>query len=211
MKTFCRIMAALLVALMLLTAVVACNTDTKNTKPQGGGETVEDPNRPKINERFDGTTVNFYVNGQGLQSRSIDLGDEDDPDYEVNVQVKKRNAQVEQELGVDIVLAEVGTMQGTYEVLQPLLASELYVYDVIALYQYFDLGLALGDTVGSFYNLLDMPEGVTNYLDLEASYWSQSLLNTLAYKGVAFFVTGDLAQTYTGTMFVSYVNAVMWA
>lgn len=213
MKTFCRIMSALLVALMLLVAFAACTPDkpNNNNNNNNNSQIEVDPNKPKIDEKFDGTTVNFYVNGSGLNSRSIDLGDEDDPNYEVNVQVAKRNAQVEQELGVDIVLAEVGTMQGTWDVLQPILAAETYVYDVIALYQYFDLGLALGDTVGSFYNLLDMPEGVENYMNLDASYWNQTLLNTMAYKGVAFFVTGDLSQSFTGTMFVSYVNSVMWA
>ena len=110
MKTFCRIMSALLVSLMLLAALAACSNNT--TKPAGnGGDTSEfDSDHPEINERFDGETVNFYVTAEGLNSRSIDLGDEDDPNYEVNAQVKKRNAQVKQELGVDIVLLKVGPM-----------------------------------------------------------------------------------------------------
>jgi hypothetical protein len=211
MKTFCRIMSALLVSLMLLAALAACSSTP--TKPAGnGGDTSDVPtDHPEINERFDGETVNFYVTAEGLNSRSIDLGDEDDPSYEVNAQVKKRNEQVKQELGVDIVLLKVGPMQGAYEELSPILSGDMYVYDVIGCYQYFDLGLALGDSVGCFYNLLNMPEGVTNYLDLDAPYWSRTLLDTLAYKGVAFYVTGDLSQAYTGTMFVSYVNSVMWA
>ena len=210
MKTFCRIMSALLVSLMLLAALAACSNNT--TKPAGnGGDTSEfDSDHPEINERFDGETVNFYVTAEGLNSRSIDLGDEDDPNYEVNAQVKKRNAQVKQELGVDIVLLKVGPMQGAYEELSPILSGDMYVYDVIGCYQYFDLGLALGDTVGCFYNLLNMPEGVNNYLDLDAPYWSRTLLDTLSYKGVAFYATGDLSQAYTGNLFVSYVNSVMW-
>ncbi len=231
MKTFCRILSALLVALMLVTAFAACSNDSSKTtddetgKPtQGGedttpsgsvsGETSEDEavkiEKPVINETFGGQKIKFAVNGEGLQSRSIDLGEEDDPNYEVNAQVTKRNAQVEEELKVDIELSYVGAMQEFFSVLQPILASEIYTYDVLGLYQYFDLGLALGDTVGSFYNLLDMPEGVTNYLNLNAPYWSRSLLDSLAYKDVAFFVTGDLCQSYIGTMFVSYVNATMW-
>ncbi|MBQ8215445.1 MAG: hypothetical protein IJZ33_04210 [Clostridia bacterium] len=218
MKTFCRIIAALLVALMMITAFAACDKPKKTEpadKPTQGDDTSESTsepeiNHPDINEKFNGEVIKFAINGEGLNSRSIDLGEEDDPNYEVNVQVSKRNAQVEEELGVDIELAYVGAMQEFFGVLQPILASELYVYDVLGLYQYFDLGLALGDTVGSFYNLLDMPEGVNNYLNLDASYWSRTLLDALSYKDVAFFVTGDLNQSYTSTMFVSYVNAVMW-
>lgn len=225
MKTFCRILAALLVALMMLSAFAAC-TPEKTKAPEGGesesgaatsapgGE--EDPSKgsnivkPVINETFDGESIKFAVCGSGVNSRSIDLGEDDDPDYEVNVQVSKRNAQVEKELGVDIVLEKVVPMQQMVAEMQPILASNIYTYDVLGLYQYFDLGLALGDTVGKFYNLLNMPEGYTNYLNLEAPYWSKTLLDTMSYKGVAFFVTGDINQSYTGTMFVSYVNSKLW-
>ena len=218
MKTFCRILSALLVALMLVTAFAACNgekTKAPESKPSAGGEDTSAPEvddkKPVIDKTFNGQVIKFAINGEGLNSRSIDLGEEDDPKYEVNAQVSRRNAQVEEELKVDIELSYVGPMQGFFNEMQPILASELYVYDVLGLYQYFDLGLALGDTVGSFYNLLDMPEGVDNYLNLDASYWSRSLLDSLAYKDVAFFVTGDLNQSYISTMFVSYVNQVMWS
>ena len=225
MKTFCRILAALLVAVMMLSALAACDTkktegpDDKPTsedaatstgktdEPSIGGDLID---KPTINEKFDGESIKFAVCGPGVNSRSIDLGEDDDPDYEVNQQVNKRNSQVEEELGVDIVLEKVVNMQAMVGEMQPILASNIYTYDVLGLYQYFDLGLALGDTVGKFYNLLNMPEGYTNYLNLDAPYWSQTLLNTMSYKGVAFFVTGDLNQSYTGTMFVSYVNTKLW-
>ena len=233
MKTvFLKISAILLAGLMLLPLLAACDDPFYNgvrevstfdpeESPLEGGQkpstdggqsfsTKEEEGKPVINERFNGETVRFAVNGEGLNSRSIDLGEADDPTYSVNVQVKKRNEQVEKELGVDIELSYVGGMQTFFGFLQPILASELYVYDVIGLYQYFDLGLALGDTVGSFYNLLDLPEGVTSYIDLDASYWSKELQNTLVYKDQLYCITGDLNLSYLSTMFVSYVNARMW-
>ena len=54
--------------------------------------------KPVINERFDGQTVRFAVNGEGVNSRSIALGVGDDPTNAVNVQINKRNEQVEKEL-----------------------------------------------------------------------------------------------------------------
>ncbi|MBQ9130529.1 MAG: hypothetical protein IJX59_07200 [Clostridia bacterium] len=221
MKTvFLKISAILLAGLMLLPLLAACDDPFYNSLPEPsskdpleGGQsssTKEEEVKPVINERFDGEKVRFAVNGEGVNSRSIALGVGDDPTNAVNVQINKRNEQIEKELGVDIELSYVGEMQTFYGILQPILASELYVYDVLGLSQYFDLGLALGDTVGSFYNLADLPEGVTSYLNPEASYWSKSLYEATSYKKVSFFITGDLNLGYLGGLFVSYVNARMW-
>ena len=218
MKTvFLKFSAILLAGLMLLPLLAACDNPPSGSTPADssskGGQTSfteEEEGKPVINERFDGEKVRFAVNGEGVNSRSIALGVGDDPTNAVNVQINKRNEQVEKELGVDIELSYVGGMQTFYGILQPILASELYVYDVLGLSQYFDLGLALGDTVGSFYNLADLPEGVTSYLNPEASYWSKSLYEATSYKKVSFFITGDLNVGYLGGLFVSYVNARMW-
>ena len=221
MKTvFLKFSAILLAGLMLLPLLAACDDPFYNSLPEPsskdpleGGQsssTKEEEGKPVINERFNGEKVRFAVNGEGLNSRSIDIGEGDDPTNAVNVQINKRNEQVEKELGVEIELSYVGGMQTFYGILQPILASELYVYDVLGLSQYFDLGLSLGDTVGSFYNLADLPEGVTSYLNPEASYWSKSLYEATSYKKVSFFITGDLNVGYLGGLFVSYVNARMW-
>ncbi len=221
MKTvFLKFSAILLAGLMLLPLLAACDDPFYNSLPEPsskdpleGGQsfsTKEEEGKPVINERFDGEKVRFAVNGEGVNSRSIALGEGDDPTNAVNVQINKRNEQVEKELGVDIELSYVGGMQTFFGILQPILASELYVYDVLGLSQYFDLGLSLGDTVGSFYNLADLPEGVTSYLNPEASYWSKSLYEATSYKKVSFFITGDLNVGYLGGLFVSYVNARLW-
>ena len=183
------------------TATAAASTETK---PAEGSD------KPVINETFGGEDIRFFVNGSdgSLNLRSIVIGENDDPDYEVNAKVKERNDLVENELDVHIVLSEHKGMMDSAEFLRPILSSKLDTYDILALYQYFDLGLALGDTVGSFYNYLNMPEG--SYINVEAPYWNKSLFETLEYKNVAFFITGDISQSTTGTMFVSYVNATMW-
>ncbi len=219
MKTvFLKISAILLAGLMLLPLLAACDDplsgSTPADSPSKGGQTSlteKEEGKPVINERFDGQTVNFYVTGSGLNSRSIDLEEADDPTYSVNVQVKKRNEQVEKELGVDIVLKEVDGMSSFPFLLPSILASGVYTYDVLSLYQYFDLGYALDEqSRGCFYDLNNLPEGVTSYLNPNASYWSKVLYEGLTYKDTAFFITGDLNQSYLGTMFVSYVNTRLW-
>ncbi|MBQ8215046.1 MAG: hypothetical protein IJZ33_02165 [Clostridia bacterium] len=219
MKTvFLKFSAILLAGLMLLPLLAACDNPPSGSTPADssskGGQTSfteEEEGKPVINERFDGQTVNFYVTGAGLNSRSIDIGEGDDPTYSVNVQVKKRNEQVEKELGVDIVLKEVDGMSSFPFLLPSILASGVYTYDVLSLYQYFDLGYALDEqSRGCFYDLNDLPEGVTSYLNPNASYWSKVLYEGLDYKDTAFYITGDLNQSYLGTMFVSYVNTRLW-
>ena len=221
MKTFCRIICCLLIAVMAL-SFVACTGGEKtkapvnSNKPSDNTSTSgeEGPTPPAINETFGGTTIKFFINGgedgTSLQCRSIVVSENDDPTYEVNVQTTERNRIVEETLDVKIELAGTCNMQAANEVLKPILQSHVYTYDVVGLYQYFDLGLALGDTVGSFYNYCNMPEGVTNYINLDASYWSKSLFDTLTLNNTGFFLTGDLCQNYAGTMFVSFVNSRLW-
>ena len=174
------------------------------------GEEKPDPAKPVIDERFDGETIKFYVGGGkgSLNARSIALGENDDPAHAVNAAVAARNQKVEEELGVKIELTEVIDMQESYRYLQPILASKTYVFDVLSLYQYFDLDLAFGDTMGSFYNYLRMPQG--SYLRPEAEYWNSSAFHTLSWKNVALFLTGDLNLNDDAGMFVSFVNATMW-
>ncbi|MBQ8399254.1 MAG: hypothetical protein IJX08_04710 [Clostridia bacterium] len=176
---------------------------------------VEERVKPRIEERFDGQVIRFAVcnDYRGLGSRSIDLGKDDDPTNTVNVQIAKRNAQVEKELGVKIELEKAVSTQVMVPEMTPILASNLYVYDVLGLNQYFDLGLCLGDTVGKFYNLNSMPEGYTNYLNLDAPYWNKMLSKETGMKAydVSFYMTGDLSLSYMGGLYVSFVNADLWA
>ena len=270
MKTFCKIICGLLVAVMLLSAAVACAGETPKTDEttdaatQAGtatpdAQTTEDPAtpateskpvetqtadvttgddetpdpqglvKPEINEKF-GTESNpkeisFFVNGGdsgSLITRSIsvevDLDGEEPVDltYDPNLQTQRRNDQITKEIGTKIVVKKIGTMQGSVGDLKPILQSQQPYYDVLALYQYFDLDLALDDTVGSFYNYEKMPEGVTNYLNLDAPYWNKTSYQAMKLSdpetgaSVCFFLTGDLTQTNIGNMYVSFVNAKMW-
>ena len=201
--------ASMLFAICALFAFPAA-AETPCESVETAQNAAKEASKPVINERFDGETIRFFVNGGEGSTlvRSIVIGEEDDPDYEVNRRITARNEKVENELGVTIELTETKGMQETYGYLRPILASKIYAYDVYALYQFFDLGLALGGTAGSFYNYLNMPLG--SYLNVDAAYWNKALFETLSCNNSAYFITGDLCLGNAGTMFVSYVNATMW-
>ena len=225
----------LLSALLLTAASCAEKTETSKETPTATGEqtlsgetATEAPTeptapslpdvseirgeveKPVINERFDGETIRFFVSGGegSLNARSICIGENDDPNDPVNVAVKKRNEKVEEELGVKIELTETKNMVESLGYLAPVLASKTYVYDVLALYQYYDLGLAYGDTTGCFYNYYRMPDD--SYIDLDAKYWQRACVDAIQMQNVAYFLTGDLNLNTLSAMEVSFVNAAMW-
>ena len=196
---------------------------------------VEELKKPEINEKFlkaDGTPeeVRFFVNTgddeewyDTLCTRSIAIlydGDKGpDPDYVVNAETIRRNNTVEEELGVKIVVKDHGSMQGTVDILKPILMAGNDEYDIMALYSFFDMGLAVKDTVGSFINYENMPEGVTSYIDPNnlSPWWNKQIYDTTKLTNpkhmdtpVNFFITGDVTQTNIGNMFVSFVNKTMW-
>ena len=169
------------------------------------------------------TEINFFLNTgeagdtEGMIYRSIALSDDADMTYSVNKETQRRNDTVKEELGVDIRVKGTMSMQSAKTDLHPILASEEYVYDVFGLYQYFDLGTALKDTVGAFYNFENMPEDVESFINVNAPYWNKNIYDTVRLRDpetgnyVCFFLTGDITQCNIGFMYVSFVNKRLWA
>ncbi len=223
-SVFLRVAALVLIPCLGVPLLLSCR-NLKLLKPQEGASeserapTSQEQSSPSEEEQLpqvsfygNGEQVKFYVMGRGLNARSIDLGEDDDPELAVNMQVKKRNEQIEKELNVDIVLSRVQGMSEMGNSLGYYLASGAYFADVVGVYQYFDLGYALVEEWPSaFYNLNNMPEGQINYLNFDAPYWDSTLYEELSYKGTAYYFTGDLNQSYLSTLFVSYVNADLFA
>ena len=61
------------------------------------------------------------------------------------------------ELGVKIVVKEHGGIYDTAQILKPILMAGNDEYDVMVLNSFYDTGLAVKDTVGSFLNFENMP------------------------------------------------------
>ena len=202
------------------------NNNNNNNNNNGGSVDVEEGGidfivkgnvTDKIGKQdFGGKTIKFVVTGAdfaeeegSLQTRSIALMAKDDTSYEVNSAIIDRNKQVETELNVKIKLEYSVTMQALSEHLTPLLATQMHTYDVVAGYQYFDIGLTLGDNVGAFLNYESMdPE--KNFIDMSAPYWDSYMYDTMMYKDCAFWITGDLSLSWVSGVTVSFVNKTLW-
>lgn len=227
MKSLQKITALFLALLMLALPMISCGDDTNDAKNSGGanvadsGDTAggDTPNIPDT-LKFDGTEINFIVtngdsmsadpNGLDLPQRSIYVDPEEaDMGFEVNQKVMDRNTTVEERLGVKIVLKDHVSMQGLASHMQGTLSSGTYQYDVVAGYQFYDLGLAYGDQMGSFLDYKKIPEEEM-YIDLSKPYWDEGLCEELAYNGAAYWITGDISQTWVGSVFVTFVNKDLW-
>ena len=222
MKKIIRLLSLIIALLMLGTCLAACggnedeNPDTPpaNTTVDENAETLEGKLGKDLD--FKGETIDFVICGGdmeagecGMQSRSIVPFGDEDLSFAVNSATLDRNATVEKELNVKINLKNVLPMQSLPEHLTPILSARMHEYDVVGAYQYFDIGLTIGETIGSFLNYETM-DPASNYIDLEADYWDKDLYNTLKYKDVAFWVTGDLSQNWVGCITVSFVNKTLW-
>ncbi|MBQ7846724.1 MAG: hypothetical protein IJ344_00430 [Clostridia bacterium] len=187
-------------------------SDEPTVSEQSPAHSVEEQlPKPQIGETFDGAVIRFAVCEEGENSRSIDLGVQDDPENAVNVQVKRRNEQVEKELDVKIELSKVVSMQKMISEMLPILTSKVYTYDVLGLYQRFDLGLCISDAEGCFYTPARSKD-MGNYLNLDAPWWDRALFEEVAYRDRSnYYFTGDLNLAHTGGLFVSYVNTDLWA
>lgn len=235
MKKAFRIISALMLVVMLVSVFAACNNEsTPTTEPNttGGGNktsaptagpstggtvvpgtgsgTVNPPNTGKFDGLdFGGEEIGIIMSGGELATRSITKPEDDDETYSVNVAVKERNDRVQELLNVVIVPKETVAMQGMVSHMREYFGTPDTSYDIVGVYQYFDMGLAFGDDVGSFYNYNDIEEDEM-FLDPTAPYWDTDCYNILSYDGASFWITGDLSQTWLSTIFVSYVNAEMW-
>ena len=194
------------------------DTDSDVEVEEGGVTVIVQGNvSDKIGKQdFGGKQIKFVVTGASwdkeegsLQTRSIDLRPLDDDTYEVNSAILDRNAQVEKELNVDIVLEYTVSMQALSDHLTPLLATKIHTYDVVAGYQYFDIGMTLGDNIGTFLNYENI-DPAKNFIDMSAPYWDSTMYETMKYKDCAFWITGDLSLSWVSGVTVSFVNQTMW-
>lgn len=214
MKKALRIVSALMVLVMALGMLAACKDNTPKTEATGTEAPTTSvgyqiPDHLKGLD-FEGEEIGIVMCGGELAERSITVPVDADETYSVNVAVQNRNAEVERLLNVVLVPKETIGMQGMISHMREYFTGpDNTVYDIVGVYQYFDMGLAFGDDVGSFYNYNTIEEE-DMFLHPEADYWDTNCYNVLSYEGASFWITGDLSQTWLSTIFVSYVNAEMW-
>lgn len=214
MKKAFRIIAALMLVVMLVGSFVACNPTPDATKTGPSTSAPKTESTDDIPEwlkglDFDGEEIGIIVSGGELATRSISLPEDGDETYSVNVAVANRNATIEELLNVVIVPKETVGMQGMVSHMREYFVSPDTSYDIVGVYQYFDMGLAFGQDAGSFYNFNSIDDE-DMYIHPEEDYWDTNCYNVISYEGAAYWITGDLSQEWLSTAFVSYVNAELW-
>ena len=236
MKNAIRLLSLLLVLVMCVGTLVACgggskeqeNTNEGNNNNEGtqgdtttvvGSEEGDITNRDdtKLDAKlpdldFGGQTIKFLVcNGdeatKDLPGRSV-LPTEN-LTFEVNSMAIDRNTIVENTLKVKIEMdtCEQGETQSR---ITDILATGLHEYDVVGAYQYYDMGLTIGDNGGFFVNFESESLQDDIYVNVNRAYWDKEIYDMLTYGGCAYWVTGDISQTWIASVFVSFVNGDMW-
>ena len=209
-----KIISALLVVLMLLTAV-ACGADkgTSDTtaptvsstdgKDEYGRDYIADSIPTDL--RFDGKEVIFFTRSDDTY-HAIEMDTDATINDTVNDAVFYRNATVEDRLGVTIGQISQPGCWGSHESwLQTMRNSVLTKsgdYDCAAIYA--SQGSALA-TEGMYYNVKDI-----DYLDLNKIWWNQSLLSDLELFDTIYFLGGDLVITQISRAGLLVYNKTLW-
>ncbi|MBR7098614.1 MAG: hypothetical protein IKC59_04290, partial [Clostridia bacterium] len=164
---------------------------------------------------FSGSTIKFLVcdgddisNSFSLNSRSI-LPNPEIVFYEIDSALFARNEEVEKALNVRIEM-DTCYARETITKISDCLAADIHLYDVIGAYQYYDMGLTIGSNGGFFVNFENEELQNDIYIDITKPYWDKELYDLLTLNGIAYWVTGDITLTHTGSVFVSYVNKNLW-
>ncbi len=192
----------LLVSALSLMGCPAADDDKKNNEVVNKLEHLEGLN-------FEGEVIDIvYVEGGNGQftERSLGLAPDEDTGDAVDTKVYQRNETVQTMLNVEISpfagASGFGDLSGA---INASLAANSGEYDIIAGYQYFDIGLA---AEGYLINLNNLASETYNagHMRLDADYWSGAYNDAISYNGATYWVTGDLALRYLGGMYCTFVN-----
>ena len=209
-----RIITLLLACVMLLTSVMAISC--ANNEPSDSNNQDDGNDRIYLDQLpddldFQGQEICFvFAEGtNGFTQRSIEV--EEESADSVDKVVYQRNVTVETRLNVDVVSFQASTsITGLAGAITSSLSAASGEYDVIAGYQYYDIGLA---TEGYLINYNDLGSGEyegMNYINLDAPYWASAYNNSISYNGSTYWITGDLALRYLGGMYCTYVNETIY-
>ncbi len=199
----------------LITILLCLTTLVTSFALFGCADTDENVNHGSVDNRlehlagldFGGEVVSIvYVEGGNGQftERSLGLSIDDDTADSVDKKVIQRNAEVT--AMINVFIEPIKGANGFAD-LSGAISSSLAAgngdYDVIAGYQYFDIGLA---SKGYLLNLNTLADYGADYLRLDADYWSAPYNGALEYNGSTYWITGDLALRYLGGMYCTFVN-----
>ncbi|MBQ8381767.1 MAG: extracellular solute-binding protein [Clostridia bacterium] len=224
---FTRTVTALLLAGLLLPAVAACH---KREDESDGDLSTKPTTTVPVAITTDGfpekkptSTVNFAQEGlegeelivnvayvEGSVGAYVQRSLKADPldESTVNIKTLERDHRLKMQYGLELNIEPISSVDGMESQLGAALAAGASEYDLLAGYQYYAMELA---TRGYLLNLADLDELGADFIDFDASYWATAYNKAINPKGAYFWITGDLALSYLGGMYGTFVNTTLYS
>lgn len=223
-----RILAAVLCTIMVICTLATLSACANQTKPgatttngSDGPSTLppitDSVEKPTFAEAPFGTEdepveISFAIaetDQDGFHLRSIKSEDAD-LDNAVDAAVATRNAAVEAELGVSIVVNAYETGGLRNSAVRTSLQANDDTYDVICGRQYDDCQLCLDDVLLDLGNLFDNEDKPIDYFHFDQPYWSSYYIDAMTCGKAKYWLTGDLCLRYSGGFYCFFVNSRLY-
>ncbi len=214
---FCKVLAALLALLMLVSLVACGGTPADTTKAPSTSKPSDTSDDPKVEvgvpddldfSNDDNNTVTFFVRSNGDIFLNEICCDEPagDPLYE---SIHYRNIDVENALGVKIVqIPQAGSETTTdwrtwNETLSTSVLTNTGDYDAAAVHTYCGSVLVFENIFADLYSLGENDGG---YLDLSKPWWNQNSVDALSINGSIYMAGGSMFITETARAYGLFFN-----
>lgn len=191
------------------TATTAATTDSGSTICPGRpsyppkipedlnfASTVSDPNDLIVRVAYvEGTNGDYTYRSLKADELSV---------HHVDVKMLKRDQELKNKLGLELSVVRVSdSVAGMEGAIGTSLLAGDGKYDILAGYQYFDIGMA---SKGYLLNLADLAKENADYIDLSQHYWAENYNEAMSYQGAYYWITGDIALRYIGGAYCTFVN-----
>ena len=224
-STILRVIAMMLVAMMMLSAFVACadtgagndttGADQANTVAPAE-EITADPTKDSNGYLKDDLPEDLKYNTDvtllvwdDVEHEEFEVAYEDLSGDIVEQSLYDRNSKVEERLGVTLQFIRVDgnadnrTNWNTY--VNNSVSISAREFDIVASYS---LSVTLNAVNGLLYNMLD---DECEYLNFDQPWWSQLLLEQATFGDNLYFASGDISRNALEMMYVCYANTDLLA
>ncbi|MHC1695840.1 MAG: ABC transporter substrate-binding protein [Eubacteriales bacterium] len=205
-----KIFAFMLSFIICSTVLSACNSESNPTntdivtQPTMTVETTQAELTDKVPELdFDGSEFNILLRTH-VKYEFVSEGETGEV---VNDAIYRRNMKIQERFNIKFNMIDVA---GTWDAqstflgkIKSSISAGDNAYDLIAGYAAYIANLTEG---GYYYNWNEVP-----YIDFEAPWWNQVMIDELNINSKLYFMTGDLALSTLWNAVCLYYNKDMWA
>ena len=224
--TLLRIASLLIVAVMMLSAFVACadtgsgETTTEPTQAQTQApveESTADPNKDANGYlkddlpedlKFDGEEITLLV-WDDVEHEEFEVAYENLSGDIVEQSLYDRNSKVEERLGVTLSFIRIDGNSDNTKNWNAYVNNSVSInareFDILGSYS---LSITLNAANNLLYNMLD---DECEYLNFEQPWWSELLLEQATFGDNLYFASGDISRNALEMMYVCYANTDLLA